>query len=155
MENFIIMRVQRKIRFLGRFTKNQYIGGGGGGDLKKRGLGKLGNLRESLAKKRGVVFLSKADTPMHTAFLIVSCKFYLLCLCWENLKIFSSTPVPPTLNEFSRKQSLLLFFTPPCENKKFCFLPTSCCYLTALVPQIMPKYIYWRHFCNFQISYHN
>ena len=29
MENFIIMRVQRKIRFLGRFTKNQYIGGGG------------------------------------------------------------------------------------------------------------------------------
>ena len=28
MENFIIMRVQRKIQFLGRFTKNQYIGGG-------------------------------------------------------------------------------------------------------------------------------
>ena len=49
------MRVQRKIRFLGRFTKNQYIGGGGGLSIKgawttwkfKRGLGK---------KERGGVF---------------------------------------------------------------------------------------------------
>ena len=39
MENFI-MRVQRKIRFLGRFTKNQYIGGGGG-IVNKGGLDNL------------------------------------------------------------------------------------------------------------------
>ena len=63
------------------YEKPVYWGGGGGGVLEKMGLGQLGNLREGLAKKRGVVFLSKADTPMHTAFLIVSCKFYLLCLC--------------------------------------------------------------------------
>ena len=56
MENFIIMRVQRKIRFLGRFTKNQYIGGGGGG-FSKKGAWTTWKFKRGLGKKeRGGVF---------------------------------------------------------------------------------------------------
>ena len=43
--------------------KKQYVGGGGGGS-KKRGLGQFANLRKSLVKKRGVVFLRGIDTEM-------------------------------------------------------------------------------------------
>ena len=60
MENFIIMRVQRKIRFLGRFTKNQYIGGGGGGGgggLAIKGAWTTWKFKRGLGKKeRGGVF---------------------------------------------------------------------------------------------------
>ena len=52
------MRVQRKIRFLGRFTKNQYIGGGGGGGgFKKKGAWTTWKFKRGLGKKeRGGVF---------------------------------------------------------------------------------------------------
>ena len=49
MKNFNILGVHGKIRFSregGRVTKSQYLGGGGG-DLRGRGL----------ARKRGMVFL--------------------------------------------------------------------------------------------------
>ena len=52
MKSFSIMRVHWKIRFLGGFTKNQYIVR----DCLKRGLGQFSDLRRDLAKKRGWCF---------------------------------------------------------------------------------------------------
>ena len=57
MESFIIMRVDWKIRFLGRgFTKNQYIGGN---YLERGGLGQFVDLRGLDEKEGGGVLIHK------------------------------------------------------------------------------------------------
>ena len=59
MKIFNIFCVHGKILFFEGFTKNQYIGGGGGG-LNKIGIWTVWRF------KGGEVFERRTDTPMHT-----------------------------------------------------------------------------------------